>query len=893
VREGSILPVDIIDEVQASYLDYAMSVIVSRALPDVRDGLKPVHRRILYSMYASGFLHDKPYKKSARTIGDVVGKYHPHGDSAVYDSLVRMAQRFAMRAPLIDGQGNFGSIDGDPPAAMRYTEARLAKISSKLVQDINLDSVDFKVNYDGSEREPVVLPSVVPNLLLNGSGGIAVGMATNIPPHNLGQIVNACCLYVDNKDVAIEELIDAIEGPDFPTYGSVVGIANLHKAYKTGKGIITIKGKVEIEERASRQQAIIVTEIPYAVNKARFIERVAELAKEGRIEGISDLRDESDSSGIRVVMELKKDAIASVVINQLYSYSQLRVSYGINMLALDKGVPKLMNLKDVIAAFINFRREVIYRRTCFLLVEAKRRGEILIGLLVAISNVDRVVRIIRESKDVASARESLISTPWEFSDVADFIELVSGSTIVNGKFYFSEAQAKAILEMRLARLTGLEKKKLSEELASVAKHIAEYELIISSPLKLMTLLKEELLEVKAEFATPRLTKIDPAEEESLEEDDLIPEEEMVVTFTVTGYVKRVQLSTYTAQKRGGKGKLALQMLEGDAISNIIVGSTHVDLLFFSDVGQVYKIKLRKLPLASLQAKGKPIANLLPIARQERINNILSLPRYAAENLDVVFATARGQVRRNKLSDFGYIPSNGKLAMRLEEGDKLVSVKFTEPEKDILLATSKGKCIRFSIEDLRVFKSRSSDGVRGIKISSDDSVVGQAIVSGESYTQEERELYLSIPLETRLQFKLKQQNLQALQAISARGIVEGGLSLEKIERMAQEEEFVLSITENGYGKCTSAYEYRRANRGGSGVVNVAVSARVGRVVALELISGSSDEELMVITNMGKVIRCKADEIRITGRNTSGVILVKMKKGEQVVSAALIRGEITSD
>lgn len=884
MQGSSVVAVDITEEVQNSYLDYAMSVIVSRALPDVRDGLKPVHRRILYSMYASGFLHDKPYKKSARTIGDVVGKYHPHGDAAVYDSLVRMAQSFSMRIPLIDGQGNFGSIDGDPPAAMRYTEARLAKISSKLLEDIQLNTVDFKSNYDGSEQEPVVLPSLLPNLLLNGSGGIAVGMATNIPPHNLAQLVNACCLYIEDENVSIENLIEAIEGPDFPTQGSVVGIANLHKAYKTGRGIITIKGKAEIEERHARHQSVVVTEIPYAVNKSRLIERIAELVKEGRIDGISDLRDESDSSGIRVVLELKRDAVASVVLNQLYSYSQLKVSYGINMLALDKGIPKLMNLKEMIAAFINFRREVIYRRTEFLLAEAKRRGEILVALLMAIGDVDRIVKIIKESKDAAAAKEQLMSIAWH--DVGEFAELWP-TEAQEGKFYFSETQAKAILDMRLARLTALEKGKIQQELASIVAKIKEYGLILSSRAKLMELLRGELLSVKEEFGTPRLTRISPDEEGELEEDDLIPEEEMVVTFTITGYVKRVQLSSYTAQRRGGKGRLGLQMVEDDAISNIIVGSTHADLLFFSDLGQVYKIKLHKLPLSSIQSKGRPIANLLPIGRNERINNILVLPRDKTKlgSLDVVFSTASGQVRRNKLSDFDYIPSNGKIAIRLEDGDKLVSVRFSESDKDILLATAEGKCIRFSIDDLRVFKSRSSDGVRGLKLSSSDKVVGQAIVSGGKYSQEERELYLSVPLEHRLKFKFGSQDLNIVQAIRKRE-----LDLELIGRMAQEEEFVLSVTENGYGKCTSAYEYRRANRGGSGVLNFAISNRVGRVVALELISCSSDEELMLITDMGKVIRCKVDEIRVTGRNTSGVILVKMQKGEKVVSVALIGKEI---
>jgi DNA gyrase subunit A len=886
--------VDITDEVKSSYLDYAMSVIVSRALPDVRDGLKPVHRRILYSMYASGFFHNKQYKKSARTVGDVIGKYHPHGDSAVYDALVRMAQDFSLRVPLIDGQGNFGSIDGDAPAAMRYTEARLAKVTNKMLEDLAFSTVDFRANYDGSEQEPVVLPSLLPNLLLNGSGGIAVGMATNIPPHNLGQLVDACCLYIDNADVSIEELIEAVEAPDFPTQGVILGIENLHKAYRTGKGIITIKGVAEIESRGEKQKAIVITEIPYSVNKSKLVERIGELIKEGRIVGVSDLRDESDNTGIRVVVELKRDIIPEVILRQIYSYTPLKVSYGINMLALHKGVPRLMNLRDIINAFINFRREVIYRRTAFLLEEARQRAEILVSLFIAVNNLDFVVKLIKDSEDFTSAKARLIEIAWNVESIAAFVEYLSLS-LTQGKFYLSERQAKAILEMRLSKLTGLETRRIIEDLENLLESIKEYLAILASESKLMFILKEELLSLKAEFATPRLTKLEHSLEDFGDEDSLIPEEEVVVTFTLKGYVKRVSLNEYKAQRRGGQGKSALNMINDDVIIKVLVESTHADLLFFSNFGQVYRLKLYKLPIASMQAAGKPIVNLLPLSPGEKINNMLPLPRdkISRENMSIIFATSSGQVRRNNLSDFEYIPANGKIAIKLDEGDNLVSVHFCTSRDHVFLATHLGKCIRFSVDELRIFKSRSSDGVRGIHLGKEDRVVEKTILYGTDYTQEQRDVYLSIPVEVRRKMKDAQCDIHVMKVMQDLGIVEKGLDIETATKMASEEQFILSITENGYGKCTSAYEYRTTHRGGSGVVNLAVSRKVGNIVSAIPIFGESDAELMIITNLGKVIRCKLDNIRVTGRNTSGVILVKTKKEEKVVSISLVKNKICED
>ncbi|WP_341753988.1 DNA topoisomerase (ATP-hydrolyzing) subunit A [Candidatus Tisiphia endosymbiont of Dioctria rufipes] len=875
----NLISISIEDEMKGSYLDYAMSVIVSRAIPDVRDGLKPVHRRILYAMYEASNYFNKPYRKSARTVGDVMGKYHPHSDSAIYDSLVRMAQDFSLRLLLVDGQGNFGSRDGDAAAAMRYTESRLAKVTHTLLEDIDKETVDFTPNYDGSEREPTVLPSMFPNLLVNGTNGIAVGMATNIPPHNLGEIIDACCLYVDNNDVEILELMTVVKGPDFPTAGIVLGTSGIRSTYLTGRGSILIRGRSEIEEIANNRQAIIITEIPYMVNKAKLVEKIAELVKEKRIEGISDLRDESNKDGIRVVIEIKKDAVTEVVLNQIYSYTQLQTSFGVIMLALRDGLPEVMNLKEVIAAFVNFREIVITRRTIYLLNKARDKAHILLGLMIAVSSIDEVIRIIKSSNDPASAKEQLMQRTWYASSIIDLVKLVDDRAMIadDGKCYFTETQTKAILEMRLQRLTAMEKNKLENDLAELATEIRGYTDILASREKLLEILKNELIRIKDEFATPRLTSIELGDfDQDIE--DLIQREEMVVTVTLGGYIKRVPLATYRAQKRGGKGRSGLSMRDEDITTQIFVGSTHTPMLFFSNTGQVYSLKLYKLPLGNPQSKGRPIVNILPLKEGERINNIMPLPENQDEwdSLNIIFATSQGNIRRNDLSDFKRIQLNGKIAIRLDDNDHLIDVKVCKDEDHVLLATKAGKAIRFPASSVRVFKSRTSDGVRGMRIASSDYVISMTILKGISCTMEEREAYLSIPIENRLliaggkEFTPEEFDVQ--------------LNKEQILEMAVSEEFILTVSENGFGKRSSAYEYRITNRGGSGIVNMDVSDKTGLVVGVMPVDMS--DELMLITNNGKLIRCKLESVRITGRNTSGVILFKTEQGEKVVSTALI-------
>lgn len=875
----NLISISIEDEMKGSYLDYAMSVIVSRAIPDVRDGLKPVHRRILYAMYEASNYFNKPYRKSARTVGDVMGKYHPHGDAAIYDSLVRMAQDFSLRLPLVDGQGNFGSRDGDAAAAMRYTESRLAKVTHTLLEDIDKETIDFTPNYDGSEKEPLVLPSMFPNLLVNGTNGIAVGMATNIPPHNLGEIIDACCLYVDNNDVEILELMSVVKGPDFPTAGIVLGTSGIRSAYLTGRGSILTRGRSEIEEISNNRQAIIITEIPYMVNKAKLVEKIAELVKEKRIESISDLRDESNKDGIRVVIEIKKDAVTEVVLNQIYSYTQLQTSFGVIMLALRDGLPEVMNLKEVIAAFVNFREIVITRRTIYLLNKARDKAHILLGLMIAVSNIDEVIRIIKSSNDPASAKEQLMQRTWDASSIIDLVKLVDDRAMIadDGKCYFTETQTKAILEMRLQRLTAMEKNKLENDLAELATEISGYTDILASREKLLDILKNELIRIKDEFATPRLTSIELGDfDQDIE--DLIQREEMVVTVTLGGYIKRVPLATYRAQKRGGKGRSGLSMRDEDITTQIFVGSTHTPMLFFSNTGQVYSLKLYKLPLGNPQSKGRPIVNILPLKEGERINNIMPLPENQDEwdSLNIIFATSQGNIRRNDLSDFKRIQSNGKIAIRLDDNDHLIDVKVCKDEDHVLLATKAGKAVRFPASSVRVFKSRTSDGVRGMRIAASDYVISMTILKGIACTMEEREAYLSIPIENRL-------------------LIAGGkeftpeefgvhLSKEQILEMAISEEFILTVSENGFGKRSSAYEYRITNRGGSGIVNMDVSDKTGLVVGVMPVDMS--DELMLITNNGKLIRCKLESVRITGRNTSGVILFKTEQGEKVVSTALI-------
>ena len=874
-----IIQIGIEDEMKRSYMDYAMSVIVSRAIPDVRDGLKPVHRRILYSMYESGFYANKPYKKSARTVGDVIGKYHPHGDVAVYDSLVRMAQNFSLRAPLIDGQGNFGSMDGDSAAAMRYTESRLAKISHTLLEDIDKETVDFQANYDGSESEPTVIPAMFPNLLVNGAGGIAVGMATNIPPHNLGEIIDACTLYIDNNDVDISELISVVKGPDFPTGGIILGSSGIQSAYLTGRGSVVFRGKCEIEDNNNRQ-AIIISEMPYMVNKAKLVEKIAELVHEKRIEGISDLRDESNKDGVRVVIEIKRDAVAEVVLNQLYSFTQLQTSFGVIMLALDEGMPKVMNLKEVIGAFIKFREVVITRRTIFLLNKARDKAHILLGIRIAVSNIDEVIRIIRGSSNPNDAKDQLMTKAWGCSDIISLIKLVDDKAIISddGKSHLTEIQAKAILEMRLQRLTAMEKDKLEADLTDLTTEVKGYVDILSSREKLLFILKSELLKVKEEYATPRLTEIVQGNFEH-DMEDLIQKEDMVVTVTLGGYIKRVPLVTYRAQKRGGKGRSGLSMRDEDILTQLFVGSTHTPMLFFSNIGQVYSLKLYKLPLGNPQSKGRPIVNLLPLKEGEVVTNIMPMPENQEEwvNMHIMFATSKGNIRRNDLSDFKKIQANGKIAIRMDEDDTLVNVAACSEDDHILLASKKGKAVRFPVSAVRVFRSRTSDGVRGMKLASGDKVISMTILHGIKASMEEREAYLTIPVDKRLEITKGNEEFTSEEL----GV---SLSKEQIVDLAKGEEFILTISENGLGKRSSAYHYRITNRGGSGIVNMVLSEKTGEVVAS--MAANMNDEIMLITNNGKLIRCRLDSVRVTGRSTSGVILFKTEKDEKVVSASLI-------
>ena len=894
-----IVSVPIETEMKKSYLDYAMSVIVSRAIPDVCDGLKPVHRRILYAMHEGNYDYNKPFKKSARIVGEVMGKYHPHGDSAIYDSLVRMAQDFSLRLPLIDGQGNFGSIDDDPPAAMRYTESRLQKVTHTMLEDLDKDTVDFIPNYDGSELEPRVIPAKFPNLLVNGSGGIAVGMATNIPPHNLGEVIDGVLAYIDNNNISIDDLIKIIPGPDFPTGGLILGRNGYVNAANTGRGSIIMRGRHKIEEKSGGKSVIIITEVPYQVNKAKMVEKIAELVKEKKIEGISDLRDESDRDGVRIVIELKKGAMEEVIINQLYSYTPLQTSFGVNMLALNRGKPELMNLLDVIKAFSEFRENVVTRRTNFLLNKARDKTHILIGLAVAVANIDEIVALIRKSPDVASAKKELLSRSWPAKDVEAIINLVQdkGNVIKDGNFYFTEPQAKAILDMRLAKLTGLEMEKIDGELKDLAAEILRYLDILGNRSKLIEVVTKELKEVKEQFATPRRSSIEESEYETNIE-DLIPKEDMVVVATMNGYIKRVPLSTYKAQKRGGKGRSGMSIREEDVTTDIFVANTHTPILFFSNRGKVYKMKTYKLPLGNPQAKGRALVNLLPIEQDEKISTILALPEdeNSWKDLNIIFATANGTVRRNSMADFANIQSNGKIAMKLDESNSLIGVNLCEEKDFVMLSTKNGKCIRFAVDKLRVFASRSSEGVRGIKLEPNNKVIAMSVVKDLEVDVLIKEQYLKISAEKRIALKdvliynqnLKDNPVQDLLASTPKElpvIKNTELSQDKIAELALNEEFILTITENGFGKRSSSYEYRITNRGGVGITNIITSKRNGEVVASFPIDSS--DQVMIITNKGTLIRTDVSAVRVTGRNTQGVTLIKTKTvDEKVVSVARI-------
>ena len=891
-----IQSVSLVTEMKKSYLDYAMSVIVARAIPDACDGLKPVHRRILFAMHEGSYDYNKPFKKSARIVGEVMGKYHPHGDSAIYESLVRMAQDFSMRVPLIDGQGNFGSIDDDPAAAMRYTESRLEKISHTLLEDLDKDTVDFIPNYDGSEREPKVLPARFPNLLVNGSSGIAVGMATNIPPHNLGEVIDACLAYIDNNEIAIEDIIKIVPGPDFPTGGIILGRSGYDSAARMGRGSVVMRGKHKIEKKTGGKVAIIIEEIPYQVNKAKLVEKIADLVKEKKIEGITDLRDESDRDGIRVVIELRRDAMEEVIINQLYSFTELQCNFSVNMLALNHGKPQLMGILDVIKIFSAFREEVTIRRTNFLLNKARDKTHILIGLAVAVANIDEIVELIKKSQDAAEAKEKLLAKSWPSHTVEAIIKLVQdkGNVIKDGKFYFTEVQAKAILEMRLARLTGLEMGKINDELRILAAEISGYLELLADRVKLMELVKKELIEIKDQFATPRKSIIEDSEYE-VDIEDLIPKEDMVVVGTMNGYIKRVALNAYRTQKRGGKGRSAMDVREEDIATDIFVTNTHTPILFFSSKGKVYKLKTYKLPLGNPQARGRALVNLLPLEQDEKISTILALPENEEswKDLSIIFATSNGDIRRNSMDQFVDIRSSGKIAMKLEGNEALIGVNLCTQKDDILLSTKDGKCIRFPVEKLRIFQSRNSTGVRGIKLEASNKVIAMSVLKHAIESSEEKEKYLSVDLEKRLNLREALLHNKRLQENPPTDLLEqpkaipqiknAELPQDKIEAMALNEEFILTMTENGFGKRSSAYEYRITNRGGSGITNIVTSKRNGCVVASFPIEAK--DQVMIITNKGTLIRTEVGSVRITGRNTQGVTLIKTKD-ETVVSVARI-------
>jgi len=879
---------------QKSYLDYAMSVIVSRALPDVRDGLKPVHRRIVHAMQESGYHANRPYRKSARVVGDVIGKYHPHGDQAVYDALVRMAQDFSMRLPLLDGQGNFGSIDGDPPAAMRYTEVRMGQPAHALLEDIDKDTVDFQENYDGSEKEPIVLPARFPNLLVNGASGIAVGMATNVPPHNLGEVVDACVAYLDDPSISVEQLMEIVPGPDFPTGGLIMGQAGARSAYMRGRGSVVMRGRVHIEEIRKDREAIIVTEVPYQVNKASMIEKIAELVREKRIEGIGDLRDESDRDGIRVVIELKREAMADVVLNQIYRFSPLQSSFGVNMLALNGGKPEMLTLIELITAFVRFREEVVTRRTKFELAKARDRAHILVGLAIAVANIDEVIALIRRAPDPATAREELMSKDWPATDVAPLVELIADPRHIlseGGTLRLSEEQARAILELRLQRLTALGRDEIGDELQGLGKDIEDYLDILRNHERLRSIVREDLLLVKEEFGTPRRTEIVQQDFE-VEDEDLIQSEDMVVTVTHNGYIKRVPLNAYRAQRRGGRGRAGMATREEDFVTRLFVANTHTPVLFFSSTGMVYKLKVWRLPQSTPQARGKAMVNLLPLSDGEVITTVMPLPEdeESWSDLHVMFATKGGTVRRNELSDFVNVMANGKIAMKLDDGgdgdegdqekDGIVGVSICTVDEDVLLTSRKGKSIRFPVTDVRVFKGRASVGVRGIKLSGDDRVIGMAILRHHDVTSDEARAYLKQANAVRRAASEDENGADAPEEAEEENGNELTLSPERYAELGAYEQFIMTVTENGFGKRTSAFEYRVSNRGGQGIIAITTSARNGDVIASFPVEHT--DQMMLVTNQGQMIRCPIDDIRIAGRNTQGVTIFKTRDGEQVVS-----------
>ena len=883
----AIAPINIEDELKKSYLDYAMSVIVSRALPDARDGLKPVHRRILFSMHENGRDWNKPYRKSALIVGDVMGKYHPHGDQSIYDALVRMAQDFSMRAPLIDGQGNFGSVDGDPPAAMRYTEARRSKLAHALTEDIDKETVEFQDNYDGSEREPIVLPARFPNVLVNGSSGIAVGMATNIPPHNLTEVVTACLAYIDDPSISIEALTDIVPGPDFPTGGLIIGKLAAKAALARGRGSVLMRAKCTIEEIRKDRNAIIVTEIPYMVNKALLQERIAELVRDKRVEGISDIRDESDRHGMRVVIELKRDASPDVVLNQLYRFSQLQTSFGVNMLALDNGRPLQMTLKDFLRVFVAFREEVITRRNKFELSKARDRGHILVGLAVAVANIDAVIKLIRAAPDAATAREQLMANAWAAKDVAPLVALIADPRHKMGAgetMHLSEEQAKAILDLRLQRLTALGVDEINEEARKLGEAIKDYLDILSSRERVLQIAREELTAIRDEFGTPRKTELIDADIE-IEDEALIEREDVAVTVTHAGYIKRTPLAEYRVQGRGGKGRSGMATRDEDFITRLFVANPHAPMLFFSSTGMAYKLKVWRLPDAPISGKGKAMVNLLPLAQDERITAILSLPENESEwdKLNVVFATKSGDVRRNALSDFVQVNKSGKIAMKLEAGDGIVGVATCTDADDFLLTTRGGKAIRFPVSDVRVFKGRDSTGVRGIKLASGDEVVSLALLYHSDASSAESRVYLKQASAAR-RAESGEPEVEDVSDDADDGVEEATLTSERYAALGAREQFILTMSQTGFGKRSSSYEYRVTGRGGSGIVAIGMGKKNSAVIASFPVEESDD--LMLISDGGQTIRVAVSSVSVQGRSAQGVTVFRVDEGERVVSVERI-------
>ena len=861
--------INIEKEMENSFLDYAMSVIVSRALPDVCDGLKPVHRRIIYAMNEAGYTSGKPSRKSARIVGDVMGKYHPHGDSAIYDAMVRLAQEFSMRVPLVDGQGNFGSMDGDSAAAMRYTEAKLSSISSYLVNDINHETVAFKENYDGTTLEPELLPAEFPNLLINGSEGIAVGMATKIPPHCPSEIINACCKFIEDPEISDDDLLKHVNGPDFPTGGIIVGKSGIRSAYLTGKGSILIRGKTSIETTKKGRSSIIINEIPFAVKKSNLIETIAKVSRDKIIEGISELRDESNREGVRVVIDLKRDAQAEVILNQLFKFTPLQTSFGINMLALNKGVPELLNLKKSIKLFVEFRKDVIFKRTKFHLKKTREKAHVLLGLSIALENIDKVIEIIRSSKDTNEAKENLLSQKWSLPKdqfILSFINSENNNSLVEKNFFkLSDVQARSILEIRLSRLTSLERAKLSEDLNECVKLIEDYLEILSSSKRLNSELTNELIEINSKINSPRKTEISDSEE-IIDDESLITSEDVVVTLTNTGYIKRVPLNSYRSQKRGGKGRAGMTTKEEDFVNEVFVVNTLTPLLFFSSMGIVYKLKTHKIPSGSPTSKGKALVNLLPLRSGEKITTTMPYNLSDKKN-NIIFATSLGNIRRNKLNDFHNINANGKIAMKLKEKDSLVNVVVCSDKENIFMSTRLGKCVRFSCKDLRVFSGRSSVGVRGVKLSNTDSIISLAILNGFDFVVEERDEYLKICSAERKNEKIEREILDE----------------KKYSLLKENEEFILSVTDKGFGKRSSSYEYRKTSRGGVGIANMQLTERNGNEVVASFPITDKDQ-LMLVTDKGKLIRCPVNDIRIAGRQTQGVTLFNVSDGERVVSVA---------